>query len=82
MGKRKLGALEKVDADLANLQNKIKRDPQSYHTDFLHQHIQYENQRQIFLQAPTSASDSGLPGRFARDRLRPQPDGQEARPGS
>ena len=63
MGKRKLGALEKVDADLPNLQNKIKRDPQSYHTDFLHQHIQYENQRQIFLQAPTSSSsatDSGL----------------------
>src|ERR1700744_1807694 len=60
MGKRKLGALEKVDADLSNLQNKIKRDPQSYHTDFLHQHIQYENQRQIFLQAPTSATDSGL----------------------
>jgi protein SDA1 len=61
MGKRKLGALEKVDADLANLQNKIKRDPQSYHTDFLHQYIQYENQRQIFLQAPSaSARDGGL----------------------
>ncbi|OCT51461.1 Protein sda1 [Cladophialophora carrionii] len=60
MGKRKLGALEKVDADLANLQNKIKRDPQSYHADFLHQYIQYENQRQIFLQAPTSATDGGL----------------------
>lgn len=60
MGKRKLGALEKVDADLANLQNKIKRDPQSYHTDFLHQYLQYENQRQIFLQSPTSATDSGI----------------------
>jgi protein SDA1 len=60
MGKRKLGALEKVDADLSALQNKIKRDPQSYHSDFLHQHIQYENQRQIFLQSPTSASDSGI----------------------
>ncbi|EXJ66756.1 uncharacterized protein A1O5_09951 [Cladophialophora psammophila CBS 110553] len=60
MGKRKLGALEKVDADLANLQNKIKRDPKSYHTDFLHQHIQYENQRQIFMQAPTSATSSGI----------------------
>ncbi|KIW32290.1 uncharacterized protein PV07_03848 [Cladophialophora immunda] len=60
MGKRKLGALEKVDADLANLQNKIKRDPKSYHTDFLHQHIQYENQRQIFMQAPASASSSGI----------------------
>lgn len=59
MVKRKLGALEKVDADLANLQNKIKRDPKSYHTDFLHQYIQYQNQRQIFLQAPaSSASDS------------------------
>ncbi|KAL2443728.1 Protein SDA1 [Exophiala dermatitidis] len=60
MVKRKLGALEKVDADLANLQNKIKRDPKSYHTDFLYQHVQYENQRQIFMQAPTSASDSGV----------------------
>ncbi|EXJ90391.1 hypothetical protein A1O1_03492 [Capronia coronata CBS 617.96] len=60
MVKRKLGALEKVDADLANLQNKIKRDPKSYQTDFLYQHVQYENQRQIFMQAPTSASDSGV----------------------
>jgi protein SDA1 len=67
MGKRKIGALEKVDADLPNLQNKIKRDPQSYHTDFLHQYVQYENQRQIFLQTPTtigssvsSANDSGI----------------------
>ncbi|KAJ9641191.1 Severe Depolymerization of Actin [Knufia peltigerae] len=58
MVKRKLGALEKVDADLANLQNKIKRDPRSYHTDFSHQYIQYENQRQIFMQAPTAASDN------------------------
>ncbi|KIX02493.1 uncharacterized protein Z518_08434 [Rhinocladiella mackenziei CBS 650.93] len=60
MVKRKLGALEKVDADLANLQNKIKRDPASYHSDFLSQHIQYENQRQIFVQAPTSTSDNGV----------------------
>lgn len=60
MVKRKLGALEKVDADLANLQNKIKRDPRSYQTDFLYQYVQYENQRQIFMQAPTSASDSGV----------------------
>lgn len=59
MVKRKLGALEKVDADLANLQNKIKRDPKSYHTDFLHQYIQYANQRQIFMQAPTSSSSDG-----------------------
>jgi protein SDA1 len=57
MVKRKLGALEKVDADLANLQNKIKRDPRSYQTDFSHQYIQYENQRQIFMQSPSSSSD-------------------------
>ncbi|RVX68663.1 hypothetical protein B0A52_07090 [Exophiala mesophila] len=60
MVKRKLGALEKVEADLPNLQNKIKRDPRSYLTDFQHQYIQYENQRQIFLQAPTSSTESGL----------------------
>lgn len=60
MVKRKVGALEKVDADLPNLQNKIKRDPRSYHTDFLYQYIQYDNQRQIFMQAPTSTSDNGV----------------------
>lgn len=60
MVKRKVSALEKVEADLPNLQNKIKRDPSSYAADFLHQRMQYENQRQIFLQAPTSATDSGI----------------------
>ena len=60
MVKRKLAALEKVDADLANLQNKIKRDPASYENDFLHQYMQYENHRIIFLQAPSSTSDSGV----------------------
>ena len=58
MGKRKLAALEKVDADLANLQNKIKRDPASYENDFLHQYMQYDNQRAIFLQAPASTSEN------------------------
>lgn len=60
MVKRKLGALEKVEADLPNLQNKIKRDPKSYQTDFEHQYIQYENQRQIFMQAPASSTESGI----------------------
>jgi protein SDA1 len=60
MVKRKLAALEKVDADLANLQNKIKRDPSSYENDFLHQYMQYENQRIIFLQAPASTSENAL----------------------
>ena len=60
MVKRKLAALEKVDADLANLQNKIKRDPASYENDFLHQYMQYENQRIIFLQAPASTSENAI----------------------
>jgi protein SDA1 len=60
MVKRKLAALEKVEADLPNLQNKIKRDPRSYENDFLHQYMQYENQRTIYLQSPESDTDSGL----------------------
>ncbi|KAI9741780.1 MAG: Severe Depolymerization of Actin [Cirrosporium novae-zelandiae] len=60
MVKRKVGALEKVDADLPNLQNKIRRDPTSYETDFLKQYSQYETQRELFLQAPSTATDSGI----------------------
>ncbi|KKZ61935.1 hypothetical protein EMCG_00497 [[Emmonsia] crescens] len=60
MGKRKLGALEKVDADLTNLQHKIRRDPKSYIEDFRSQHYQYESHREIFMAAPTSATDTGI----------------------
>jgi protein SDA1 len=60
MGKRKVGALEKVDADLANLQYKIRRDPASYRDDFQNQYNQYETFRELFLQNPTSADDSGV----------------------
>ncbi|PGH13823.1 hypothetical protein AJ79_03391 [Helicocarpus griseus UAMH5409] len=60
MGKRKLGALEKVDADLTNLQHKIRRDPKSYIEDFRSQHYQYESHREIFMAAPASATDSGI----------------------
>ena len=60
MVKRKLGALEKVDADLPNLQHKIKRDPPSYIADFRGQYQQYENQREIFMAAPASTVDSGI----------------------
>lgn len=60
MVKRKVGALEKVDADLSNLQYKIRRDPTSYREDFLNQYSQYEHQREIFLQAPSSATDDGI----------------------
>ncbi|RMZ76624.1 hypothetical protein DV738_g4828, partial [Chaetothyriales sp. CBS 135597] len=62
MVKRKLAALEKVEADLSNLQNKIKRDPGSYENDFQHQYMQYENLRAIFLQAPTTATATSAGG--------------------
>ena len=58
--KRKVAALEKVEADLTNLQHKIKRDPTSYRTDFEYQRIQYDNQREVFMAAPTSATDDGI----------------------
>ncbi|MCJ1392329.1 Severe Depolymerization of Actin [Xylographa bjoerkii] len=60
MVKRKVGALEKVDADLANLQNKIRRDPISYKEEFIKQYSQYESHREIFWQAPSSATDAGI----------------------
>ncbi|KAL8705135.1 MAG: hypothetical protein Q9201_001738 [Fulgogasparrea decipioides] len=58
--KRKLGALEKVDADLSSLQYKIRRDPTSYKDDFRSQYSQYEAQREIFMRAPASATDAGI----------------------
>ncbi|EGC44332.1 SDA1 domain-containing protein [Histoplasma capsulatum var. duboisii H88] len=60
MGKRKLGALEKVDADLTNLQHKIRRDPKSYIEDFRNQHYQYESHRDIFISSPSSVTDTGI----------------------
>ncbi|KAL8656356.1 MAG: hypothetical protein Q9226_002691 [Calogaya cf. arnoldii] len=58
--KRKVGALEKVDADLSSLQYKIRRDPTSYKDDFSRQYGHYEAQRQIFMEAPASATDTGI----------------------
>ncbi|KAL8243765.1 hypothetical protein R6Q59_010023 [Mikania micrantha] len=60
MPKRKLAALEKVDADLSNLQHKIKRDPPSYQSEFQNQWLQYENQREIFMAAPSSTTETGI----------------------
>lgn len=59
MPKRKLAALEKVDADLTNLQHKIKRDPQSYVSEFQQQWQQYLSQRDIFLANPNATSENG-----------------------
>ncbi|KAF2396418.1 SDA1-domain-containing protein [Trichodelitschia bisporula] len=60
MGKRKVGALEKVEADLPNLQNKIRRDPLSYRDNFVHQFSQYESMYAIFLQSPSSTDGSSI----------------------
>ena len=58
--KRKLGALEKVDADLPNLQHKIRNDPHSYRDDFIRQYDQYQVLYQLFLASPTTTDDNGL----------------------
>ncbi len=60
MGKRKLGALEKVDADLPNLQHKIRRDPESYRGDFTSQYGQYRSFLELFMQAPVSAPTDNI----------------------
>ncbi|KAF4975152.1 hypothetical protein FZEAL_8029 [Fusarium zealandicum] len=56
MVKRKVAALEKLDADFASLQQKIRRDPKSYKEEFLKQLEQYEAQREIFLVSPATAT--------------------------
>ncbi|KAL8953466.1 MAG: hypothetical protein Q9222_000670 [Ikaeria aurantiellina] len=58
--KRKVAALEKVDADLSSLQYKIRRDPASYEKDFLDHYNRYENQRETFIHAPASASADAI----------------------
>ncbi|CCU75104.1 SDA1 domain-containing protein [Blumeria hordei DH14] len=60
MGKKRLGALEKVDADLSNLQYKIRKDPKSYSEDFLNQYQQYQSQRDIFLASPGATTTGGI----------------------
>ncbi|KAK4545185.1 hypothetical protein LTR36_003364 [Oleoguttula mirabilis] len=58
--KRKVGALEKVDADLPNLQHKIKTDPISYQDDFVNQYGLYTSIHELFLTSPTTTDDTGL----------------------
>lgn len=58
--KRKLGALEKVEADLTNLQYKIRRDPPSYFEDHQRQYVQYQTLRDLLLQSPSAFDDSGI----------------------
>ncbi|KAL2167260.1 hypothetical protein VTG60DRAFT_1488 [Thermothelomyces hinnuleus] len=60
MVKRKVAALEKVEADLVNLQYKIRRDPKSYAQEFHDQWLAYDAQRQIFMSSPTTASSEDV----------------------
>ncbi|OBT97181.1 Severe Depolymerization of Actin [Pseudogymnoascus verrucosus] len=60
MVKKRVGALEKVDADLPSLQYKIRRDPKSYQEDFLNQYGQYQTQRDIYMASPTTATSAGI----------------------
>ncbi|KAL5455421.1 hypothetical protein PMIN06_004507 [Paraphaeosphaeria minitans] len=58
--KRKLGALEKIDADLTSLQYKVRRDPQSYSEDHQQQYMQYQTLRDLLLQNPSTSDDTGI----------------------
>lgn len=60
MAKRKLAALEKVEADLANLRHKIRCDPESYSDNFQQQWEQYESLYGILMDSPDSVDDSGI----------------------
>lgn len=43
-----------------SLQYKIRRDPKSYHDDFLNQYGQYQTQRDIYIASPASATSAGI----------------------
>lgn len=58
--KRKVGALEKIEADLPSLQHRCRSDPQSYRDDFQNQYNQYETFRELFLTNPTTTDGSGI----------------------
>jgi len=48
----------KLPTNLPQLQNLIKRDPESYKYEFLQQYRHYESQLQIFMLKPSQTSDS------------------------
>lgn len=56
MGKRRRAAI--LPTNIILLQNVVRRDPESYHEEFLQQYAHYESLRDIFLLNP-SASDKG-----------------------
>lgn len=56
MGKKRRCAV--LPTNIVLLQNVVRRDPESYHEEFLQQYAHYESLRDIFLMNP-SASDKG-----------------------
>ncbi|GME87963.1 unnamed protein product [Ambrosiozyma monospora] len=52
MAKRKRAAI--LPTNVALLQNLVRRDPESYHEEFLQQYSHYESLRDIFLLSPSS----------------------------
>ncbi|KAI2616285.1 SDA1-domain-containing protein [Hypoxylon sp. NC1633] len=60
MGKRKVAALEKVEADLAGLQYKIRKDPLTYEKEFIENWQQFDAAHEKFLAAPIGADSNSL----------------------
>ncbi|KAI0180708.1 SDA1-domain-containing protein [Hypoxylon sp. FL1284] len=60
MGKRKVAALEKIEADLAGLQYKIRKDPEAYEKEFIENWQQFDAAHEQFLAAPVGADSNSL----------------------
>lgn len=56
MGKKRRAAI--LPTNIILLQNVVKRDPQSYHEEFVQQYAHYEALRDIYLQSPQGADAS------------------------
>ncbi|KAI0599784.1 SDA1-domain-containing protein [Biscogniauxia sp. FL1348] len=59
-GKRKVTALEKVEADLAGLQYRLRKDPAAYEKEFLQHWQQFEAAHEKFLADPVGADSNSL----------------------
>ncbi|KAI0019442.1 SDA1-domain-containing protein [Xylariomycetidae sp. FL0641] len=60
MGKRKVAALEKIEADLAGLQYKVRRDPEAYEKEFFELWQQFDAAHEKYLADPVGADANSL----------------------
>ncbi|KAI0007245.1 SDA1-domain-containing protein [Xylariaceae sp. FL0662B] len=60
MGKRKVAALEKIEADLAGLQYKIRKDPETYEKEFIENWQQFDSAHEKFVATPAGADVNSL----------------------